>query len=59
MAQKGQLHQEELLKQFQELDDAVKKTQEQLTEIGESGQKALAELGTDLKGERADKKSEL
>lgn len=50
MAQKGQLHQEELLKQFQELDDAVKKTQEQLTEIGESGQKALAELGTDLKG---------
>lgn len=47
MAQKGQLHQEELLKQFQELDDAVKKTQEQLTEIGESGQKALAELGTD------------
>lgn len=59
MAQKGQLHQEELLKQFQELDDAVKKTQEQLTEIGESGQKALAELGTDLKGEMADKKSEL
>ena len=49
----------ELLKQFQELDDAVKKTQEQLTEIGESGQKALAELGTDLKGEMADKKSEL
>ena len=32
------------------MDDAVKKTQEQLTEIGESGQKALAELGTDLKG---------
>lgn len=59
MGKKGQLHQEELLKQFQELDIAVKKTQEQLIQIGESGQKALAELGTDLKGEMSDNKSEL